>query len=106
MIQPPSSISAIKSIEKLKGELNGEFMAIWIATDLNNNLFMTYNLELKQVGDDVENDFETTKWTNISNEKYKQLSDELHSRGVTNYTKESDKTEKRQAQKSRFRNKL
>ncbi|HNP94461.1 MAG TPA: hypothetical protein PKJ63_02495 [Cyclobacteriaceae bacterium] len=62
------------SIEKFKGEIRGEFTALWIATDPNGQLYLTYDLEYTE---DLQPDLETTQWKAIDNTIYSLIADEL-----------------------------
>lgn len=70
------------SIEKFKGELDGEFTALWVAIDKNMQCYVTHNLELKQVGNTTRHDHSITRWKSISNETYSKYSEELHHVGT------------------------
>ena len=64
-------------LEKFKGELDGEFTKIWIATDVRGNFFVSSDLQLKQTKDAFEPDLEATKWKSISNEQHNKITEEL-----------------------------
>jgi len=77
-----TSDTDLLSIDKYKGELDGNYTTLWVATDKNLNHFVTHNLELKQTSDLIQNDHSITKWQNISAETFKKYSEELHHAGV------------------------
>ena len=64
-------------LEKFKGELNGEFKAVYLATDTYLNRYKTNSLELKQIGSKIFNDIKKTKWEALSNEEYKSIKKQL-----------------------------
>lgn len=48
---------------------------------------MTQDLQLKQSGDTILNDFESTNWKSISNETHHQITEELHMSGFSSVAK-------------------
>ena len=88
-------MAKIKTLEKYKGELNGTYQTLWVATSENGNFLMTHDLELKQVGDNIINDIKATKWTHITNEHHHKITDEMHCVAKTNYSQLQNKPKHR-----------
>ena len=84
-------MAKIKKLEKYKGELNGTYQTLWVATSENGNYFTTHDLELKQIGNKVVNDIASTKWTHITNEHHHKITEEMHCVETKNYSLSSVK---------------
>lgn len=78
-------MAKIFMLEKFKGEIEGEFTSLWVATDVNMNRFLAFDLVLKQEGDNISNDLKNTKWLKLSEERYKEIEKELHAVHQENY---------------------
>lgn len=75
----------ILMLEKYKGEIEGEFTALWVATDINMNRFMSFHLALKQEGEKISNDIKNTKWMKLPEDRYKEIAKELQAVHQENY---------------------
>ena len=78
-------MAKVVRLEKFKGELNGVYQTLWIALSKTGNVYTTEDLQLKQEGQKVINDIESTKWKSISNEHYTRIMDEMHCVHTENY---------------------
>ncbi len=74
-------MAKIKKLEFFKGELNGFYQKLWVATSENGNMFKTSVLEYHNDVPDIKN----TGWIHISNENYIQISDRMFRFKVMDY---------------------
>lgn len=68
----------IVSIEKLKGSMNGEHIAMYIVETRKEDHYMTFRLVPTQ---DMKVDFHATQWTYLPNGMYRHLKDVLGTQG-------------------------
>ena len=84
-------MAKISTLEKFKGEIDGEFTSLWVATDVNKNRFLAFDLVLKQEGEKIMNDVKNTKWLKLPEERYKEISIQLHAVHHENYLESKHK---------------
>ncbi len=94
-------MAKVVRLEKFKGELNGVYQTLWIALSKTGNVYTTEDLQLKQEGQKVINDIESTKWKSISNEHYTRIMDEMHCVHTENYVESQSKPKHRINEKGR-----
>ncbi len=72
-IQPAQDTTSLIPLGKMKGEINGEFEAFYLALDKDGSIYMNHNLGYRQDAYKKSND-----WKLITREELKAYEKELH----------------------------